>query len=256
MANTFKIILFSFSMTILLTAALPAQELAGFAVLPAETFTSGPTSGQFINSANGVAVPFAQRQPVQGFSSVLNIGGSKFPVMSDNGFGSKEDSPDFLLHVYEITPDFKTASGGTGTISVKSLFVLSDPDHHLNFPIVADSDFYAGGEKKIPVDPAIREGRLLTGADLDIESFRRMPDGTFGSGMNSAPSWFIPTAAAESLIPRSRWRESCHPKIRSWAITFPTLNAAGDLNRWHSVSTERRFIPCWKNPWLVPRRAS
>lgn len=187
MANTFKTILFSCVTMMLLISVLPAQELAGFAMLPAGTFTGGPTSGQFINSANGVEVPFAHRQPVQGFSSVLNIGGGKFLVISDNGFGSKENSPDFLLHVYEIIPDFKTAGGGTGTISVKSLFVISDPDFRLNFPIVADSEFYPGGEKKIPVDPAIRERRLLTGADLDIESFRRLPDGTFWFGDEFGP---------------------------------------------------------------------
>src|SRR5262245_57430349 len=51
------------------TAAWGA-ELVGRAVLPAATFAPGPTSGQFITSANGVSVPFANKQPVQGLSGV------------------------------------------------------------------------------------------------------------------------------------------------------------------------------------------
>lgn len=58
-----------------LMLALPAQAdtfLQGRAVLPADTFAAGPTSGQFINGgANGRAAPFLNKQPVQGFSAVL-----------------------------------------------------------------------------------------------------------------------------------------------------------------------------------------
>lgn len=39
----------------------------------------------------------------------------------------------------------------------------------------------------IPVDPAIAQGRLLTGWDLDIESFRRTPDGAFWFGDEFGP---------------------------------------------------------------------
>ena len=33
--------------------------------------------------------------------------------MPDNGFGNKANSADFLIRAYYITPDFKTASGGS-----------------------------------------------------------------------------------------------------------------------------------------------
>ena len=33
--------------------------------------------------------------------------------MPDNGYGAKTNSGDFLLRLYRIRPDFKTAAGGT-----------------------------------------------------------------------------------------------------------------------------------------------
>jgi hypothetical protein len=32
--------------------------------------------------------------------------------MPDNGYGTKANSADYLLRVYHVTPDFKTARGG------------------------------------------------------------------------------------------------------------------------------------------------
>ena len=63
--------------------------LAGRAVLPADTFAPGPTSGQFILPANGRQPPFVDRQPIQGFSAILPDSGGTFLVISDNGFGSR-----------------------------------------------------------------------------------------------------------------------------------------------------------------------
>jgi hypothetical protein len=57
--------------TPLLAAPAGATTLVGRAVLPAATFAPGPTSGQFITGANGVAVPFTDAQPVQGFSGII-----------------------------------------------------------------------------------------------------------------------------------------------------------------------------------------
>ncbi len=154
----------------------PAQAqatLVQFASLPADTFTPGPTSGQFIAPTNGRTPPFDQRQPVQGISSILRASNGDFLAMSDNGFGAKENSPDYVLRVYRIAPDFRTKNNGTGTIAVESFITLSDPHHHMNFPIVADGAFYPNST--IPVDPTIRARRLLTGGDFDIESFREAP---------------------------------------------------------------------------------
>jgi hypothetical protein len=178
---------------LLLTAALVvgaphaagAQALVKFASLPADTFAPGPTSGQFIAEANGRIPPFLDKQPVQGFSSVLETSRGDFLAMSDNGFGSKPTSPDYVLRVYRIDPDFRTSRGGSGRITVESFFTLRDPDHRINFAIVADGEFYPGST--MPVDPEIRDRRLLTGGDFDIESFREARDGTLWFGDEFGP---------------------------------------------------------------------
>src|SRR5687767_14351999 len=69
-----------------------AQTLEALAVLPADTFAPGPTSGQFIMPANGRTPPFLNRQPVQGVSSVLRESNGDYLGMSDNGFGAKANS--------------------------------------------------------------------------------------------------------------------------------------------------------------------
>jgi hypothetical protein len=165
--------------------AAAAQALVKFASLPADTFAPGPTSGQFIAEANGRIPPFLDKQPVQGFSSVLETSRGDFLAMSDNGFGSKPTSPDYVLRVYRIDPDFRTSRGGSGRVTVGSFFTLRDPDHRINFAIVADGEFYPGST--IPVDREIRERRLLTGGDFDIESFREARDGTLWFGDEFGP---------------------------------------------------------------------
>ena len=173
-------------LTPLLPGAAIAQTLRGFASLPADTFAPGPTSGQFIAPANGVIPPFLDRQPVQGVSSVLLARNGDFLVMSDNGFGNKANSADYVLRVYRIDPEFKTRFRGDGSIDVESMMELRDPFHRINFPIVADRETYYP-TSSIPVDPEIRSRRLLTGADFDIESFREAPDGTFWFGDEFGP---------------------------------------------------------------------
>lgn len=179
-----------------LAAALCAPALAtsntlvGWAVMPAATFSDGPTSGQFA-SANpyGTNVsPYVNLQPVQGFSAVLpGADDDSFIVMTDNGFGALGNSADTLLRMYSLRPDFKTAHGGTGTVSATnylsgtplarfthpSRITLNDVNHKLDIPIQADYDNYYNDPSKAAVDPSIRFGRLLTGADFDIESVRQ-----------------------------------------------------------------------------------
>jgi hypothetical protein len=162
-----------------------AQTLEGWAVLPADTFAIGPTSGQFISPSNERTPPFPQMQPVQGFSSVLRESNGDFLVMSDNGFGAKGNSADYVLRIYRISPDFKTKTRGTGSVTVRSFLSLRDPDYRLSFPIVASlANYPASG---IPVDVSIRENRLLTGGDLDIESVRSSRDGTLWFGDEFGP---------------------------------------------------------------------
>lgn len=198
-------------------AALPAQAggtLTGFAVLPADTFAPGPTSGQFTNPANGRVPPYVGAQPVQGFSGVLSgPAPGTFHVMPDNGFGAKGNSADALLRMYAVQPDFRTATGGSGTVraanfttgAVQSSFNTStfiglrDPDNRLGFPIVASLQNYPNGAGTIAVDPTIRAGRLLTGADFDIEAVRRDAQGNLWFGDEFGP-YLVKTDATGKVL--------------------------------------------------------
>jgi len=70
--------------------------------------------------------------------------------------------------------------------------VMRDPDRKLGFPLVADGVHYpyggtGPGSATIPVDPSIRSGRLLTGADFDIESVREDRYGNLWFGEEFGP---------------------------------------------------------------------
>ncbi len=165
--------------------AFPAV-LAGHVVLPAATFVPAPsdapdalkTSGKFttadraridvIGSVKGVSVlsnPAAPRetglslpfegQPVQGFSGIVSEGDGNFLVLTDNGFGSKANSPDAMLMAHRLKMDFKA-----GTIErVKTIF-LNDPDRKVPYPITMEGT----------------ATRYLTGSDFDLESIQRVGD--------------------------------------------------------------------------------
>lgn len=132
--------------------ASAGAELIGYASLPADTFAAGPPAGAGI-SANGRTGPFPG-QPVQGFSGVQFAPDAEgaFWFLSDNGFGAKENSADYLLRLYQVRPNFRTASTAGGTVVVENFIQFSDPDGHVPFSIVNE------------------DTRLLTGADFDIES--------------------------------------------------------------------------------------
>ena len=197
-----------FAPALLLTpahAAPPAQpRLVGFARMPAATFADGPTSGQFANpNPYGTNVPpYAGKQPVQGFSAVLpGPQRDTFRFMCDNGFGAKANSADALLRVYTVAVDFRTRSGGSGTASPadwktgravsafdgSTRITLNDADQQIGLPIQADLTRYYGDASKPEVDASIRSGRLLTGADLDIESMRRDARGNLWFGDEFGP---------------------------------------------------------------------
>ena len=136
-----------------------ANELAGFASLPADTFAEGPQSGTDDGEgnpieANGRIGPF-DGQPVQGFSGVQfapdNTGA--FWFLSDNGFGAQDNSTDYLLRIYQVDPNFTGIENGDGSVEIENFIQLSDPNNLIDFDIVN------------------QDGRLLTGADFDIESF-------------------------------------------------------------------------------------
>lgn len=171
-------------------AVAASNTLVGWAQLPAATFSHGPTSGQF-TSANPYGTnlpPYADLQPVQGFSGVLpGADDDSFIVLVDNGFGAKANSADAVLRMYSLRPDFRTAHGGSGAVGASntltgtalaafthpSRITLNDANHKLGIAIQADYDNYYNDPAKATVDPSIKFGRLLTGADLDTESVRQ-----------------------------------------------------------------------------------
>ena len=201
-----------------------AQEISGFAKLPSATFATGPTSGQFITPTNGVAAPFENQQPVQGFSAVLDNGNGSYLVLTDNGFGAKANSADSLLRFHNVTVDFKTGTGGTGTVAYNGNVTLNDPDHKVSFPIVADQAFYPNGKTNIPVNATITSGRLLTGADFDIESFRKVADGTLWFGDEFGPFLLHTDLSGKVLdtpIPLAGVQSPSNPFLGSNAATLP-----------------------------------
>ncbi len=150
------------------TAADPAEPtLLARAILPADAYQPGPPSGAFITPDNGVIPPFPS-QPIPGFSAILDVGHGEFLAMPDNGYGAKTNSSDFLLRVYRIRPELKTAHGGSGAVHVLGFIQLRDPDGKVPFPL-------------------FRHDRLLTGADFDIESVRQTTYGDLWFGDEFGP---------------------------------------------------------------------
>lgn len=205
-------------------AAAPAQAagtLVGWASLPANAPAEGPTTGQFaINGfgTNGILLPVARGQAVQGFSGVLpGPTPESFYVMPDNGFGTQGNSADALLRVYAVQPDFKTWSGqavvGSGTVwpvsykkgkpltsfTSSSFIGLRDPDHKIGFAIQADYANYYNVTSNPPVDASIRASRLLTGADFDIESVRTDKKGNLWFGEEFGP-FLVKTDASGKVL--------------------------------------------------------
>ncbi len=204
-----------------LFAAAPLAQAAsamleGWALMPANTFSDGPTSGQFASGAGGNALPLLNKQPVQGFSAVLaGPTAGSYVFMSDNGFGAQGNSADTLLRLYAVRPDFKTASGGSGTVSAANFgtgaamagftagshVTLSDPNHLLSIKVQADYTRYYNSAANPLVDPSIRSNRLLTGADLDVESVRKDKNGNYWFGDEFGP-YLIKTNAKGEVLRR------------------------------------------------------
>lgn len=155
----------------------PVVTLDGYAILPADTFAEGPDSGAALTPTNGRTPPFTG-QPVQGFSAILPADNGNWYVMSDNGFGAKGNSADYLLRFYEVSVNFDG-----GSVEVIGFTQLSDPDNYVPFPIVNNDT----------------EDRLLTGADFDLESFRIVSDGTIWFGEEFGP-FLLHTDASGRLL--------------------------------------------------------
>ena len=153
--------------------AFPAT-LAGHAVMPAMTVVAAPAdapadlrhAGKFTTAQRvekpgavaglsagrptGIGLPF-DGQPLQGHSGIKRMPDGSFWLLTDNGAGSKANSPDFMLHLSHYQVDFKS-----GQFSRQKTIFLHDPDKKVPFRITQE-----GTDK-----------RYLTGADFDPESFQ------------------------------------------------------------------------------------
>ncbi len=173
--------------------AVPAAEpvkypavLAGHAILPADASVMPPAdapddlkvAGKFTGPGNrrvdeigsipgttslahkdfprktGFAMPM-KGQSVQGFSGIRSLGNGEFIVLTDNGFGSKANSPDAALMFHRLKIDF-----ATGKVERTATTFLTDP------------------AKKVPfrIQNEATKERYLTGADFDIESIQPVGD--------------------------------------------------------------------------------
>lgn len=170
-------------------AALTAEEvfpsrLEGHAFVPAFTMVAPPAdaprdlwiSGRFTTGTRvetplsvpgetglahgrrptGISLPFFGQpwQGLSGFAMARHADGSIWALI-DNGFGSKQNSPDALLMFTRIAPDFDT-----GRVAIRETVFLRDPDRAVPFRIANETT----------------EGRLLTGADFDPESMQIIGD--------------------------------------------------------------------------------
>jgi hypothetical protein len=223
-------------------AGPPRHKLIAWAALPNTARTPGPTSGNFITPANGVVPPFENAQPIPGWSGLLPAQGRSFIGMPDNGFGAKGNSGDYVLGYYIVTPTFKKQSDGTtlpGPVVNDKFIAFNDRRGLLKngvgveLTITADRPNYfsgagAGTDTGIPVDPAIRDKRLLTGFDFDIESIARAKDGTFWVGEEFGPYilHFDPSGTLlEEPVPHPFLKSPAHPDVLA-GLTTATLGGS------------------------------
>jgi glycerophosphoryl diester phosphodiesterase len=204
--------------------------LLGRAVLPANTFAAGPPSGEFIGQS------FAS-QPVQGFSSVIEVGDGSYWALSDNGYGSIENSADFNLRLYRVRPDWKTRPGSeAGSVAVESFVELRDPDRKIKFAIT--NHFTAE--------------RVLTGADFDLESFRRAPDGSFWFGEEFGPFLLHTDASGKLLEAPIPLPDLDNPGQVVRAPQNPYLEEASAVRVMNAVRTHARIHGSRKPPVFSP----
>lgn len=159
----------------------------------------GSTGGLHGGRGTGLFLPFIG-QPVQGFSgfAMERAEDGSIIALTDNGFGSKLNSPDTLLFFHHIVPDFED-----GSVERRETVFLHDPDGHVPFRIA-----YEGTKE-----------RYLTGADFDLESIQLVGDEIwigeeFGPYLISATRQGRVTGVFATLIDGEELRSPDHPRLR------------------------------------------
>lgn len=219
---------------------VPVPTLIGRAVLPAASFADGPPSGARLGEdpIHGQALPFAS-QPVQGFSALLQQDDGTLLALADNGFGAIENSADFNLRIYHLRPDLRTAEGGAGSLAVLGFSELRDPDHHIDFPIVQH----------------FSDSRVLTGADFDLESMQRAPDGTLWFGDEFGPFLLHTSPGGVVLDPPIGLPDLDHPGQQLRAPQNPYNEEGAALRIMNAVAWRARQRGATRPPVFSPHHA-
>ncbi len=147
---------------------LNAAILVGWSTLGLNTYTAGPFSQH--QPSGGWAAPSSQI--VGGFSAGVKAAKGNNIFLVDTGYGPKSSSMSSLLGLYELEIDYNDFNGPNKNVEVLKLIRFHDADHKLSFSKQADFEFYGNNPNNSPVDSTIKKSRLLTGGDIDPESFR------------------------------------------------------------------------------------
>lgn len=211
--------------------------LLGRAVLPATTRAAGPASGARLGTSpiHGQSAPFLS-QPVQGFSSLQDLGDGTLLALTDNGYGAIENSADFQLRVYHLRADLRPPGGGSGALVVLGHVELRDPDHKIDFPIV--QHFSAA--------------RVLTGADFDLESMQRGPDGSLWFGDEFGPFLLHTSADGVVLAPPVALPDLDHPGRELRAAQNPYNEEGAALRIMNAVAWRGRQRGSLRAPVISP----
>ena len=239
------------------TESLVAEEavqpytLAARTVLPAGIYRQGtPPSGAFFTSAeretaaaNGVPGPaegsYLAGQPLQGVSSMVPAGDGTWWALADNGYGARANSADFQLVIHRLDPRWGDAAGPRILAST----ILRDPDRQIPWTIVCDqktgTPLPAFSFNVLPPPPPACGGdasaRILTGFDLDPESFVRAPDGTFWVSEEFGPFLVHVADDGRVLTPPVQI-----PSVRSPQNPFLRISERGRAER-PTLATSRGF---------------
>ena len=239
------------------TESLVAEEavqpytLAARTVLPAGIYRQGtPPSGAFFTSAerataaaNGVRGPaegpYLAGQPLQGVSSMVPAGDGTWWALADNGYGARANSADFQLVIHRLDPRWGDAAGPR----VLATTILRDPDRRIPWTIVCDqktgTPLPAFSFNVLPPPPPACGGdasaRILTGFDLDPESFVRAPDGTFWVSEEFGPFLVHVANDGRVLAPPVQI-----PGVRSPQNPFLRISERGRAER-PTLATSRGF---------------
>ena len=152
----------------------------------------------------GISLPF-KGQPVQGLSGIKNLKDGTFLTLTDNGFGSKANSPDAMLMFHVVKPDWKS-----GAVERVSTTFLSDPDHKVPFRIVNENT----------------PRRYLTGSDFDSESIQPIGDALwfgdeFGPFLIKTDKSGKVLAVFETMVDGKVVRSPDHPAVLMPAVPGP-----------------------------------